>query len=375
MKKNLFMIILFFAFIFGFFFINMFIPDKKFSENENRFLAGMPKFSTDGWFDETFMKDFESYISDQFTGRENWIIAKNTIDRMTGKTEIGGVITLDNQMVEAWKEYDDPSINRNLTSINEFAMKYQNKNISFILSPTVQGVSMDELPANAGLINQEDFIKKCYDRLDAIENIDVFETLYENREDYIFYRTDHHWTSRGAYLAYVDYCENAGITPFEESDFNKELASDNFKGTLFSKTLDENVKVDDIYYYVLKNGDPDVRVEIIGKNQIHQGLYFREYLDEKDKYSSFLGSNEAIVKIRSDVADNGKSLLIIKDSYAHSMIPFLSKNYGNITMVDLRYITPGNVSQINMDDYTDVMFIYNVITFSEERGFFMLEKF
>lgn len=375
MKKNYFMIILFFAFIFGLFIINIIVPDKNFSQNENRFLAEMPEISFDSWMNETYMRDLDSYISDQFTGRESWIIAKNAVDRVSGKTEIAGVITLDEQMVEVWKEYDQASIHRNLEFINEFGEKYNDKNISFILSPTVQGVRMDELPENAGLINQEIFINDCYERLGNLNTLDIFTSLFKHKEEYIFYRTDHHWTTLGAYYAYDVYCESADIDNYNLNSFENKLVSDEFLGTLFSKTLDKNIQPDEIYYYILKNEEPEVSVEIIGENETHQGLYFEEYLEEKDKYSSFLGSNEAIVNIKSNINSNGKSLLVIKDSYAHSMIPFLSKHYENITMVDLRYINPGNVTQIQMSEYSDVVFIYNVITFSQERGFFMLDKF
>ena len=375
MKKNYFMIILFFAFIFGLFIINIMVPDKKFSQNENRFLAEMPEISLDSWMNESYMRDLDSYISDQFTGRESWIIAKNAVDRVTGKTEIAGVITLDEQMVEVWKEYDQASIHRNLEFINEFGEKYNDKNISFILSPTVQGVWMDELPDSAGLINQEIFINDCYERLGNLNTLDIFTSLFKHKEEYIFYRTDHHWTTLGAYYAYDIYCESADIDKYNLNSFENKLVSDEFLGTLFSKTLDKNIKTDEIYYYILKNEEPEVSVEIIGKDETHQGLYFEEFLEEKDKYSSFLGSNEAIVNIKSNINSNGKSLLVIKDSYAHSMIPFLSKHYENITMVDLRYINPGNVTQIQMSEYSDVVFIYNVITFSQERGFFMLDKF
>jgi len=292
-----------------------------------------------------------------------------------GKTEIAGVITLGNQMIEAWKQYDEESVEKNLVNINTFAKNHPELNVSFILSPTVQGVSMDKLPKYAGLINQEEFIKECYSKLDELDTIDVFDTLKENSDKYIFYRTDHHWTSMGAYLAYVQYCNYAGITPYEITDFDVEEVSDSFRGTLFSKTLNSEVEPDEINYYILKDNEPDVTVQVVGKNREHNELYFREYLDKKDKYSSFLGTNEAIVNIKSNVNSNGKSLLIIKDSYAHALVPFLSKHYENITMVDLRYLNPRSIEDIYLNEYSDVLFMYNVITFSGEKAFFMLDKF
>ena len=374
MKKNLLMIILFFLIIIGLPVATIIIPDKKFSENENRFLAELPTPDIKRIQDESFMKGVEAYVSDHFVGRENWIRSKNSLDLLMGKTEIAGVITQDNQMIEAWKQYDKASVEKNLVNINMFAKKHPELNVSFILSPTVQGVSMDKLPKYAGLINQEEFIKECYSKLDELDTINVFDTLKENSDKYIFYRTDHHWTSLGAYLAYVQYCNYAGITPYKSTDFDVEEVSDSFRGTLFSKTLNSEVSPDEINYYILKDNEPDVTVQVVGKNREHDELYFREYLDKKDKYSSFLGTNEAIVNIKSNVNSNGKSLLIIKDSYAHALVPFLSKHYENITMVDMRYLNPRSIEDIDLNEYSDVLFMYNVITFSGEKAFFMLDK-
>lgn len=375
MKKNLLMIILFFITITIFPVVAIILPDKNFSENENRILAEIPKADIRSLRDESFMNGIEAYISDQFPGRESWIIAKNNIDSLIGKTEIGGVITLENQMVEIWKEYDETLVNKNLKYINDFARNNPSLNVSFILSPTVQGVSMEKLPEYAGLLDQSEFISECYNEMEDLQTIDIFQVLSECSGEYIFYRTDHHWTSLGAYFAYTKYCQCQGIEPYDLADFEKQEVSNSFRGTLFSKTLDKGIETDRIDYYILKENEPEVIVEVLGENQSNDGLYYREYLEEKDKYSSFLGSNEAIVYIKSNIASNGKSLLLIKDSYANALVPFLSKHFENIIMVDLRYLNPRTVEKINLSEYSDVLFTYNVITFSEERGFFMLEKF
>lgn len=375
MKKNLLMIILFFIIIIGLPIATIILPDEKFSENENRFLAEIPKADLISIQNEKFMNGVEAYISDHFVGREKWIQSKNKIDLLLGKTEIAGVITQNNQMIEVWKEYDSELLERSLVDINNFAKNNPEINVSFILSPTVQGVSMDKLSSYAGLINQEEFIKNCYKELENLATIDIFTALKANSDNYIFYKTDHHWTSGGAYLAYVQYCDYAGIDPYQEEEFYIEDVSDSFRGTLFSKTLNSEVDSDVIKYYILKENEPEVEVEIVGKNIVHEELYFREYLEKKDKYSSFLGTNEAIVNIKSKVNSNGKSLLIIKDSYAHALVPFLSKQYENITMIDLRYMNPRSIKEIDISNYTDILFMYNVITFAGEKSFFILDEF
>ena len=373
MKKNLLMIIMFFMLIFGLPIISFILPDLKFSENENRVLADVPELSLDNIKNKTFMSELDLYMSDHFAGRENLIIAKNKSDKIIGKTEVNGVITLDDQMIEVWKSYDEERIYKNLDYINNFALENKEKNISFMLSPTVQGVLMKELPSNAGLLYQDEFIEDCYNELEALNAINIYDKLLDNYEDYVFYRTDHHWTSYGAFLSYKEYTKTLGLRTFEIEDFNIENVSNDFKGTLYSKTLDNSITPDRIDFYILKENEPEIVVKIPNKDKDHEGLYYEEFLSKKDKYCSFIGSNQPMVNIENQSLENGKKILILKDSYAHALIPFLSKNYEKITMIDLRYLNIQTLNLIDLDEYSDVLFVYNVITFSKENGFFMLE--
>ena len=99
----------------------------------------------------------------------------------------------------------------------------------------------------------------------------------------------------------------------------------------------------------------------------YDDLYVRSYLDTKDKYASFTGTNTPIIDIETDI-DNAKSLLLIKDSYAHSLVPFLSKHYSRITMVDLRYINAGLDAVVDLDSYSQVLVMYNAVTFADDLG-------
>ncbi len=156
---------------------------------------------------------------------------------------------------------------------------------------------------------------------------------------------------------------------FGSGSFNIEAAINDFRGTLYSKTLDDSVTPDTIDYYVLADGEPNVKLTSINGADVkkYDSLYVREYLDVKDKYSGFTGPNVPIVTIETDV-DTDKTLLIIKDSYAHSLVPFLSKHYKKITMVDMRYINTDLNRFVKLDDYSQVLFMFNVISFAEDNG-------
>lgn len=353
------------------------LPENAFSENENRYLEKMPKFNFDTVTDKTFMTKFENYFSDRIVMREQWISLMNDFDRLLGKKEIKGIFTEDGRMMQSWRtsDYSVDSVNKNLAAMEKFAKKYPRMKMYFMLAPNAQEIYSDTLPANCGAADQKLFIKNCYDSLPSITGIDVYSGLLAAKNEYIYYRTDHHWTSYGAYIGYKSAASAMKFTAYSEDKFSIEHASNEFRGTLYSKTLDNGITPDTIDIYTLANNEPQVKVSVYKSgaepDSTYSSLYFREFLDVKDKYSTFLGQNVPRIDIDSEIPqENDKgSLLIIKDSYAHSLIPFLTKNYSHITVLDLRYIN-GDISSIgvSLKDYENVLFMYNVITFSQDTN-------
>ena len=367
------------------------LPKQERSENENRSLAKFPSLVNEAklkkaenfgdflgaikWDyiterkEASFMDDFETYFADHLVGRDLWVEGANTISKLTGKQEINGVYTVDNQMIQAFKEYDEEEVAKSIAAMNKFAERFPEKQMSFMLVPTAQELFKDKLPSYAGLLSEKDFIDKCYSQLEGIAPIDALSYLSEHKNEYLYYRTDHHWTSLGAYYAYCAAAKTLGYGAYGLNSFNVETVSSDFRGTLYSKTLDSGVPADSMDYYTLANGEPKVTLKSInnGKETVYDSLYVRDYLNVKDKYSSFTGENAPVVEITTDV-DNGKNLLVVKDSYAHALVPFLSKHYSKITMIDMRYVNTGLDSVIDFDEYEQVLFMQNVITFTEDSN-------
>ena len=365
------------------------LPKLERSENENRTLAKFPslvnekKLQKAEYFGDvlgaikwnyltereknSFMDDFEPYFADHLVGRDLWVEGANTLSRLSGKQEINGVYTVDNQMIQAFKEYDAEEVQKSLEAMEKFAERYPDIQMNFMLVPTSQELFKDKLPSYAGLLSEKDFIDECYSKLENVVTIDALSYLAEHKNEYIYYRTDHHWTSLGAYYAYCAAAKSLGYSAYGLNSFNVETVSSEFRGTLYSKTLDSSVPADSMDYYILANGEPSVHMVSINDNKKteYDSLYVRDYLETKDKYSSFTGENAPIVEITTDV-EKGKNLLVIKDSYAHSLVPFLSKHYSKITMVDMRYINTSLNNFINMSEYDQVLFMQNVITFTED---------
>lgn len=353
-------------------------PEKTpFSENENRYLAAFPKLNMKTYKDESFMNGFDDWISDRFFGREDWIVLKNKTDSVLGKTETNGVFIENDMMMQIWDGYDEELYKKNLNAINNFIAKHPEIPAYFMLVPNAQEIYRENVPKYAEVGSQKQFIDKFYSELKGFEGtVDVLSALTDRKSSYIYYRTDHHWTSYGAFTGYEAAASVLDYDNYKYDSFTVEHASSEFRGTLFSKTLDFDVTPDVIDYYTLTENEPGVKVSVYKMldpktGQIiydeYDSMYFRSFLEVKDKYSSFLGQNSPIVTIENENAKNDKSILLIKDSYAHSLVPFLSKEYKTVTMIDLRYINIDFQTMTPLKNYDQLLFLYNVITFSEDE--------
>lgn len=347
-------------------FVNLPSEPAPFSENENRNLAVFPEVSFSKYKDRSLMKGIESWFSDRFFGREQWIKVRNGTERLIGKVDVNGVYTDSDRMMQIWEGYNSEFIDKHLKAMNKFAAAYPDKQMYFLLAPTSQEVYSDLFPSCAPIGSQSELLEYCREGLDTIQTINVIPTMKLHKDDYIYYRTDHHWTSFGAYLAYYDAAKAMGFKPCELGEYDIEHASDSFRGTLYSKTLDDGVTPDIMDYYHLK-GEHNIKLSINdgkgGGLKRYDSLYFREYLEVKDKYSSFLGPNTPYMSI--ETGTEGPTLLMFKDSYAHSLLPFLTSHFSRIDVLDLRLINTGYSSYVKVKDYDSVMFVYNAITFSE----------
>ena len=367
------------------------LPKMERSENENRTLAKFPTLINEGKLEKaesfgeyvdsvkwdyitirdknSFMDDIEVYFSDHLAGRETWVQAKNKLEALIGKQEINGVYTFDDKMIQVFKEYKQETIAASIKAMNTFAANHSDLPCSIMLTPTAQEMYFSQLPKYNGYLSQKTFIDNVYKQLEGFTTIDSLSFMTEHKDDYLFYRTDHHWTSLGAYYGYCAAAKALGYSAYGLKDFNIETASSDFRGTLYSKTLDNDVTPDVIDYYHLKDNAPEITMTVFdgAKETVYDTLYVRDYLNVKDKYSSFTGSNQPIITIETDV-DNGKSLLLVKDSYAHSLVPFLANHYSKITMVDMRYINADLNYFINVDEYTQALFMFNSVSFAEDES-------
>ncbi|GMQ62490.1 DHHW family protein [Vallitalea maricola] len=365
--------IIFIIIIFGIMIANIITPDKKFSENENRYLSTSPKFSVEKLVSGRYTKDIEKYIDDQFIMREKWIVAKSNIEQLLPRKDINGVyLGKDNYLIEKHldKDFSYTQLDNNIAIINSFSKEYEQLNVDLMVVPTSGLIMKSKLPSNAPQFDQQKVLDDIKNKITSSNYIDITGTLSSHSNEYIYYKTDHHWTSLGAYYAYVAYCKSTGkkYDPYESWDI--ENAATSFRGTLYSKVL-LNGMYDDISLYKSKQQN-NYKVYYNFSKTTGDSVFNYDKLDEKDQYQIFFGGNHGELRIVNE-EKNSNNLLVIKDSYANCFVPLIMNQFGKVCMIDLRYFNSDIDKYIQENNITDVLFLYGIMNFSNDTGFRKLQ--
>lgn len=368
--KYPFIIIMVFL-VFGISILNILKIDTEFSELENRYLAKQPKLSLDNFFDGSYSKKIEEYVNEQFILRNEWISLKSVTETLLGKIENNGVIKGDNQYLFNKQMVLDKQFDKNIKLINQF-IKKQDVNIQMAIVPNSYQILNEYLPIGAPVIDQIGKIQDAYNKLEEennFERINIHEYLQEHKDEYIYYRTDHHWTTLGAYYGYLAFCQSMGLTPVDINTLESHTVED-FYGTYYSKYKGIGIVPDLITYY-----DIPINKNIVEKDE-KTGLYDIDKLNTKDKYAMFLYGNPSISVIHSNKMkeNQGKKLLVVKDSYANSLIPFLTYHYDEIYVVDLRYYNKSINELVVENNIDNIFLLYNFDTIMTDNHFYRLNQ-
>ena len=352
-------------------FFNIFLPDKKFSAEENRLLQTMPKLSISSIFSGRYETKSESYAADQFMLRNMFIKIKSSFDTSLGSTESNNVFMCkDNYLMENISKADAKKMENNYNSLAKLKQLYPNINMDFMLVPNAANIMSDKLPLFAVTEDQnkqiDDFFKKIQSI--GINPVDVRATFKKNKEKVeLYYHTDHHWTTDGAYLAYQDFAKKNKLN--SNIKYDALAVKNDFRGTLASKSGFTNGLNDMIKIYLPKEGQNYKNSVIFYSDTKEKTTEFYKLnnLKKKDTYTVFGGSNHPIYSIKTPVSSQRK-LLLIKDSYANSFIPFLSQDYREIIVIDPRYFFDDISEIIKANGITDVLFLYNANTFFNDNS-------
>lgn len=337
------------------------------NEMENRVLQSKPNFSLKSLFNGKYIQSVENYLTDYFPFRNSFISIKTFTEKVTLKSEINDVyLGKDNYLIEKYNKNED--VDKIVELINNFKNKVVYANINLLLVPNSITINEDKLPLFAPKAKQIETTDNIYSKV-KVNKINVYNILLDKNKQYqMFYYLDHHWTSYGAYYAYTLFCLSNNIEPLEINDFDIKEVTNNFNGTLYSKSGVYNNTPDKIHIF---NYDNNLKVEYINylTNEVYKvtsSLYELSYLEGKDKYNIFLdGINHNLVVITNNDIKNNKELLVIKDSYGNSIIPFLVNHYSKIHVIDLRNYDSDVSTYIKENNIKDVLILYNLNTINE----------
>ena len=363
-KFNFLLTSVFCAFLSGMLVISLLLPDKDFSPLENRYLQQVPELSLESVTSGEFMADAEKYTADHVVGRDFWVALNTWCERLSGKRENNGVyFGKDGTLINRVDTPTDESLDKKADYVDKLVDNV-NANVYFGLIPSAASVWADRLPAGAPTADEDAIIDRLYSATQALP-VDLRDALHANRAQELYYRTDHHWTSLGAYYGYTAIADAMGLTPVPLTDYEKTTVSDSFNGTIFSSSGVRWLEPDRIDTYVPEDG---ITVTSYFNGKPEPGaLYVDRFLAEKDKYSYFLGGVCPLHVIETENTEAPR-LLIVRDSYSDSLVPFLTPHFSQIHMYDLRYNNTSLAQYVEDNDIDSVLVLYSIPNFIDEMN-------
>lgn len=354
--------------------------DRDFSPNENRYLSGKPSFSFEKIMSGEFQENLEKYLNDQILGRDAWITVKTAIQKSCGDTDIGGAYVgkagYDFEKIIP-EDIDEKLVKRNVEALQKFCKvaseQIGENKMSVMIVPTSGLIMKEYLPKHAILFEQEKYIDMVQKAVGDGTFVDVRQTLEEHSDQEIYYHTDHHWTTYGAYLATQTWKGCRGMKGDDSQEGNLKFieVADDFRGSLYSKILDYDSVYDKIYRLASNS-----KFEVMADGEDIGGFYQESKLREKDKYAYFFGGNYGEVSITAKAKDKNKAekgnLLVIKDSFANAFVPLIADQYQHIYMIDLRYFNENIKQYIEEKDVSEVLVLYNISNFVTDRNIYKL---
>ena len=347
----------FLALLFVFSILNFLTPTKVFSDYENRRLAQFPTWSMERMIEGSFMIEFETYVNDQFVFRNDWIRLKAVSERILLKRENNGIfLGRDGYLFD--KVLKPPStLDRNVRYLEEFLALYAHENITSMIVPNSFALLTQHRPRGVPFLDQVSFIERWEKDLGVFN---VVPNLLAHQDEAIYHRSDHHWTLYGAYLAYEALMHAWGLeaVPYETLDVQEV---EGFLGSYYRRARPVFYRGEVLRYY-----DPAIHsYQFFGET--HDSLTNKELLSTRDPYRALMHGNIAFASVyRVEEAAVESRILIIKDSYAHALIPFLTHHFDQIDVVDLRHFNGSLKAVINAQSYDHILFLQNFMHFTQD---------
>lgn len=341
------------------------LPDRERSEAENRTLAQTPSFSWAGLRDGSFTKSVEEYFADQFPLRDQWTGLKARTEQALGKREFHGVYLCGDALISKVEPPREGLEEKNLSYIARLAERTDIP-VYLGLIPSAAETWRDRLPEGAESWDQTAFISRAGE-VEGVEPIDFQTALAAHRDEPIYYRTDHHWTTLGAYYGYTALMESLGREPRPQAELPLITASEDFQGTLYSQSGIHWLEPDTVEFRTAdafevtswRNGTPEAGT-----------LYDWSRLETKDKYSAFLGGNQPLCVIKNP--EGTGRLLLLRDSYSDALAPFLALHFEEVHLMDLRYYRRSAAQYAEENGIDSIAAVYSVPNFITDANLVFL---
>lgn len=354
-------------FLLGFTLADLLAPQKSFSDFENRYLKQRPSPTLKTVFNGSFASNYESYLNDQFLFRNSWISLKSYGESALFKVENNGVVYgKHDRLFEKYQSFSEEQLKKNLTHLKAFLERHPSS--TFAIVPSSYTVYPQDLPVGLQQVDQSAEIETIRQELsDTAENLDLLTLLQKQQSESLYYRTDHHWTTDGAYLAYRAFCEQKGLSPVELSTLTRHDV-EGFYGTYFNKCKKVSIPSDTLTWYEF----PLTSVTVDGEEK---GAYLDlSALETRDKYASFLWGNNGVTVLKSRETDDPSRILLIKDSFANCLAPFFTANYDEVWVVDLRSLPNGMTQLMEETEFDDILVLYNFENLASDTNLYRLSR-
>lgn len=344
-------------------------PDLELSENENRTLQQRPKLTLSALADGSYMKKFETYLTDQFPNRDGLISFHSFFATLTGHREENGVyLGRRGFLFEKQTPLNEDVLQKTTDAINTFLEREKHAKSAMILAPNSSYVLQKYMPYHLHEDDQKQQLTAVKNALqgDKFSWISVLKA-YEKVEDptTLYYRTDHHWTTLAAQRAFLSLSSKWELGA-KSSQFTMEPVSDRFSGTLASSYGERKIH-DVLYVCAPKKANGTYTVSYPTQGKVTASVFDTSKLEQKNQYEVFLGGNFDKIEITT-TAESEDTLLLFKDSFANCLIPMLTPYFSKIVVIDPRYFSDSLGDVLEDTDFTHVLFVYNLNTFLADKS-------
>lgn len=334
------------------------LPGSDFSEMEKRYLAESPQFSWKTLSSGEWSRQAEDYLSDHVPGRNLFVGVHAYLELLAGRQQLNDVWLVDEKLLEAPVPVDEAAITGNMKAINRLAQEL-NQTVHLMVVPSAGWA------AGVEGYTDEDSLDAIYAQ--AAENVRPVpvEDIYRGRPE-LYYNTDHHWTSRGAYESYAAFTDFVGREARPADEFEITVAED-FQGSTYSRSALWLTPAESIELWQGSRRLTVTNAETVG---VHSGIFYLERLQQADKYTVFLDGNHSVVRVLNP-EKQGK-LLVIRDSYSNCLGGFLAESYGEVVLIDLRYYRQAVSALANQEQFDDILVCYSCANFLTDTNLKLL---